>query len=85
MYPKEMTKQVIAYNKKAFDNTFEAMTALQDQAERVMHMFLEQSPWFPQEGKNVVGEWIKAYQKGRNDFKAAVDAHYRKVEDFFAE
>ena len=85
MYPKEMTRQVIAYNKKAFDNAFDAMTALQDQVERVMRMFLEQSSWFPEEGKNVVGEWIRTYQKGRNDFKAAVDSNYKKVEEFFAE
>jgi hypothetical protein len=85
MYPKQMTKQVIEFNKKAFDNTFDAMTALQDQVEKVMRMFLDQSPWFPEEGKKVIGEWVKAYQKGRNDFKEAVDTNYKKVEAFFAE
>lgn len=85
MYPKQMTKQVIEFNKKAFDNTFDAMTALQDQVEKVMRMFLDQSPWFPEEGKNVIGEWIKAYQKGRNDFKTAVDVNYKKVEEYFSE
>jgi len=37
-------------------------------------MFLEQqSPWLPAEGKKAVTDWIKAYKRGREDFKAAVD------------
>jgi len=48
-------------------------------------MFLEQqSPWLPAEGKKAVTDWIKAYKRGREDFKAAVDDNYKKVEDFFA-
>ena len=48
-------------------------------------MFLEQqSPWLPAEGKKAVTDWIKAYKRGREDFKAAVDDNYKKAEDFFA-
>ena len=84
MNPKDLTKQVIDFNKKAFDNSFHAMSSLQDQVERVINMFLEQSPWFPEEGRKAVSEWVKAYRKGREDFKETVDNNYKKVEDFLS-
>lgn len=84
MNPKDLTKQVIDFNKKAFDNSFHAMSSLQDQVERVINMFLDQSPWFPEEGRKAVSEWVKAYRKGREDFKEAVDNNYKKVEDFLS-
>jgi hypothetical protein len=81
----KITKQMIEFHKTTFDNTFNAMTILQEQTEKMVNMFLEQqSPWMPAEGKKAVTDWIKAYKRGREDFKAAVDDNYKKVEDFFA-
>ena len=85
MDPKQIAKQLIQFNKTASDNTFSAMTVLQEQTEKMVNMFLEQqSPWMPAEGKKAVTDWIKAYKRGREDFKATVDDNYKKVEDFFA-
>ena len=85
MDPKQIAKQMSQFNKTVFDNTFNAMTVLQEQTEKVVNMFLEQqSPWMPAEGKKAVTDWIKAYKRGREDFKAAVDDNYRKVEEYFA-
>ena len=85
MDPKQIAKQMVQFNKAAFDNTFNAMTVLQEQTEKMVNMFLEQqSPWMPAEGKKAVTDWIKAYKRGREGFKAAVDDNYKKVEDFFA-
>jgi hypothetical protein len=84
MDPKQMTKQMIDFNKTAFDNTFNAMTVLQDQTEKMVGMYMEQAPWFPEEGKKLINEWVRAYKKGREDFKGAVDANYKKVEEYFA-
>lgn len=83
MDPKQIAKQMIQFNKAAFDNTFEAMTTLQEQTEKMVTMFLEQVPLIPAEGKKAINEWLKAYKKGRTDFKAAVDDNYKKVEEFF--
>ncbi len=84
MDPKQMTKQMIDFNKTAFDNTFNAMTVLQDQTEKMVSMYMEQAPWFPEEGKKLINEWVRAYKKGREDFKGIVDVNYKKVEDYFA-
>jgi hypothetical protein len=84
MDPKEIAKQMSQFNKTVFDNTFNAMTVLQEQTEQIVNNFLEQSPWMPAEGKKAITDWIKAYKQGREGFKAAVDDNYRKVEEYFA-
>jgi hypothetical protein len=84
MDPKQITKQMIQFNKTAFDNTFDAMTVLQEQTEKMVAMYLDQAPLVPAEGKKAINDWLKAYKKGRVDFKAAVDENYKKVEKFFA-
>jgi hypothetical protein len=50
----------------------------------MVQTFIDQSPWLPEEGKKAIKDWVKAYQKGREDFKKTVDTNYQKVEDFFS-
>lgn len=85
MDTKQIAKQMIAFNKTAFDNNFNAMKTLHDQMERVINKFWEKTPMFPEEGKKAVAEWIKSYKKGCEDYKKIVDENFKKVEDFFNE
>ena len=80
----KIAKQMVDFHKATFDNTFSAMLILQEQTERMVGMFLEQSSWVPAEGKNVIQDWVKAYKKGRTDFKTSADDSFKKVEDVFA-
>lgn len=80
----KVAKQMIDFHKATFDNTFNAMSILQEQTERMVNMFLEQSPWVPEEGRQAISEWVKAYKKGRTAFKETVDDSYKKVDDFFS-
>ena len=84
MDPKQIAKQMIDFNKAAFDNSFEAMAVLQDQIEKMVSTAMEQNNMMPAEGKKAVADWIKSYKKGRNDFKVAADESFKKVESFFA-
>ena len=84
MDPKQIAKQMIDFNKTAFDNSFEAMAVLQDQTEKMVNAIIEQNTLIPEEGKKAVSDWIKSYKKGRNDFKTAADESFKKVESFFA-
>lgn len=84
MEQKQMVKQMIDFNKTTFENTFNAITMLQDQAEKMANMFLQQATGIPEEGKKVLNEWTAAFKKGRDDFKKGVDENFKKVEDFFA-
>ena len=84
MEPKQIAKQVIDFNKTAFDNSFEAMTVLQDQTEKMVNAIIEQNTLIPEEVKKAVADWVKSYKKGRNDMKTAADESFKKVESFFA-
>lgn len=79
-----IVKQMIDFNKATFDNSFSAMVLVQEQTEKMVSTFIEQTPWLPEEGKKAIREWIKAYKKGRDDFKKYVDESFKQVEDFFA-
>ena len=83
MDQKQIAKQMVEFNKSIFDNSFAAMTALHDQTEKLIS-FLEKAVCLPEEGKQLIGDWINSYKKGREDFKITVDERYGKVADFFA-
>jgi hypothetical protein len=82
MDPKQISKQMFDFNKTAFERSFSAMVVMQDQAEKMIGMWLEQNKWFPEEGKKTLGEWVKTYKKGREDFKAKVEDGYEKIEEY---
>ncbi|MCK8602873.1 hypothetical protein [Desulfoferrobacter suflitae] len=84
MEPMKMTKQMIDFNKSSFDNTFNALSMLQEQYERMINSFLDQAAWLPEEGKKVLNEWLDSYKKGRETFKETVDTSFQKVEDYFS-
>ncbi|MRR16676.1 MAG: hypothetical protein EG826_09510 [Deltaproteobacteria bacterium] len=80
-----LAKQLMEFNKKAFDNSFSAMSAIQDQTESLLWGFLDKAAWFPEEGKKAMSDWIMSYKKGREDFKAAADESYQKVVESFTQ
>lgn len=80
----QMFKQMITFNKAAFDNSFNALVTLQEQTEKMVNAFLDQATWLPEEGKKVTLDWIQAYKKGGEDFKKTVDENFKRVEDFIA-
>jgi len=84
MEPVKIAKQMVEFQKTTFDNTFNAMGMVQDQAERMLSMSLNQATWMPEEGKKAITEWSNACKKGAEDFKKTVDDNFKKVDDFFA-
>ena len=79
-----MAKQMLQFNKTAFDNTFNAMTMVYDQNEKMVGTFLQQASWLPEDGRKAISDWMEAYKKGGENFKKLVDENYQKVDDFFA-
>ena len=84
MEPKLIAKQMINFQKTTFDNAFQAVVVLQNQTEKMTNNMLEQTVWLPKEGRKAIDEWVKAYKKGRENFKKSVDDNFKKVEDLFA-
>jgi hypothetical protein len=85
MEQKQIAKEMIDFNKTAFDNSFEAMTVLQDQTEKMVTAFIEQTTFFPEDGKKLITDWINTYKKGRSEFKNSADESFKKVESFFTD
>jgi hypothetical protein len=83
MEPWRMGQQMIDFYKATFDNSFKAMTMLQEQNEQMVELFLKQSSWLPDEGRKAIADWIASYKKGRDEFKRMVDEGFRNVESFF--
>ena len=84
MDQKEIMRQMLKFNKAAFDNTFTAMVMLQEQMDRMVKMFMDQATWVPKEGKQAVNDWVKTYKKGGDDFKKAMDEGFKKLEEYLA-
>ncbi len=80
---KKMAKQMIDFNKSAFDNSFKAMTLVYEQNEKMIEAFVGQASWLPEEGRKALKDWMESYKKGCEDFKKMVDDNYAKVEEYF--
>ncbi len=81
---KLIAKQMVEFNKTAFDNSFKAMTMVYEQNEKMLEAFLGQASWMPAEGRKALQDWMESYKKGCQDFKKIVDDNYAKVEGFFS-
>ena len=84
MDQKQLFKQVIDFQKSTFDNSFKAMSTLQEQGDKMINTFLEQAAWLPADGKKAVNEWLDAYKQGRESFKTSVEENFQKVQGFFS-
>lgn len=84
MDQKALFKQMIDFQKAAFDNSFNAMATLQEQSEKMVKTFLDQAVWLPEEGKKAIQNWLDAYKGGRDKFKQAVEQNFEKVDAYFS-
>lgn len=85
MEPVKMAKRMVEFNKATFESSFNAMVMMQDQTEVMFRNFLEQAPWFPEQGKKAIQDIGAAYKKGREEFKRAVDEGFKNVESYFSQ
>ncbi len=83
MDQKQIAKQMIQFNKTAFESSFSAMTMVYEQNEKMVETFLTQASGVPEEGKKAIKDWMSSYRTGCADFKKQVDDNYAKVEKFF--
>ena len=82
MDQKQIFKQMVDFNKGAFNNAFNAMVMVQDQNETLANAMLSQATGMPEEGKKAVQEWVDTFKKGREEYKKTVDEAFKKVEGF---
>lgn len=76
-------KQILDFNKTTFENTYGAVSMLQDQSEKMMNSFIEQATWIPGEGKKVIADMVAMYKQSCSEFKKAVDENFVRAEALF--
>ena len=85
MYPNLLAKQMMNFQKTAFDNAYNSMIMLQDHNEKLANTLLEQATWIPEEGNRVIAQWVEIFKKGRDDYKVAMDDVFSKMEDLLVD
>ena len=82
MDQKQIVKQVMQFNKNAFDSSFSTMTMVYEQNTKMFETFLTQAPGIPAEGQKAIKDMMSAYNTACNDYKKMVDDNYAKVEEY---
>jgi hypothetical protein len=83
MDQKQMFKQMIEFNKTAFNNAFDATALAQDQFEKTAYVALDQANWLPAEGRKAIETWTEAFKVGRKNFKQQMDNGFEQAEKLF--
>ncbi len=78
-----LVKQMIDFNRAAFNNTFGAMCMAQEQSEKMVNSLVEQAVWIPSEGKKAINDMAAMLRKGCSEVKRAVDENFSKAEAYF--
>lgn len=77
-------QQIINFNKASFDNTFDTLVMMQNQAEMITQTYTDQAGRISEEGKQVLSEWVHAFNKNRDEFKKTIESGFEKIESCFA-
>jgi len=83
MEPSEIAKQTLNISRVTFDNTFNAMLLLQEQAQKIIDIYLHQMLVFPEEGKRVSDTWMEACRTTREELKKVVENNCEMYASFF--
>jgi len=59
------------------------ITVLLEQTEKMMELFLQETPNLSEEERKAVSEWIAVCRKGRKELVEKATESYKKVKDAF--
>lgn len=73
----------IEMQKKAMHNALKGIGKLQDQTGKLALKMAQGASWMPDEGRQVVDEWNKATQRGREDFEKTMNKSFDLLSKYF--
>jgi len=77
-------KQIINFQKTIFENSFKAACIFQEQAEKLLKGYLDQSPWITSWNKELIDETLAFTKSAREEFKKTIEKGYKEFDAFFA-
>ncbi len=81
----QFAKMTVEFQKTMLDTSFNAMTLVQDQGEKIVNTYFDQLPWVTDESKKSLQATVDMTKKARDDFKKAVDDGFGKIEELLEE
>jgi polyhydroxyalkanoate synthesis regulator phasin len=85
MHFNEMLKQMLDFNKKAYESGLKNLSMCQEQMEKMIDLYIDQTVVMPEQGKKAAKELASMYKKGFDDFKTLMDTYYSNLGKIFQE
>ncbi len=82
MDQKTLMKQLLEFNKTSFNNTYNTMIMMQEQAERMTSTLINHPTLLTDEGKNTIEDWVKVFKTKRDEYQDIVNSNFKKLEEF---
>ncbi len=76
----QMAKQMIDFQKSILNNSYNALTVIQNQTETMINSYAEQLPWMTDEVKTQLTQNFEQARKAGEEFKKAIDDGYARFE-----
>lgn len=81
MEANQMTKKFLNFQKGAITQWCDVMTSIQDRTASSLTAVLARSLWMPDEGCQMIENWVSACKKGCYDYKELVEDSISGLED----
>jgi hypothetical protein len=80
----DLLKQTAQSGRLVFETNFNAAQSLQDQAEKMVSSWLDQSPWINQEARSTLDKWAETCRNGQKQAKTTIDTNFNTLEGFLS-
>jgi hypothetical protein len=81
----QITKQAFDFQKGAFSSWFDVLSILQDQADLTVDTMFNQASWIPNEGRQVILDWVSACKNEGDRYKDYVDEIFSGLEKYLVQ
>jgi hypothetical protein len=78
-------KQVVDFNRMAFNNIYNTAVVVQDQTERLGGMLLDNAPFGGDQARQMYKDGADLYKKSRENFKKMIDEGFNMMEGFMTQ
>lgn len=82
--PGQFTQQMIDLQKTSFLSLYKAASTMQKQASSAMDLVLNQVPWIPSEGRQVISDWMGTCRQEGDRFKTYVEKSFTNAGMYFS-
>ena len=81
----QIAKKAVAFQKNSFQNAYDAVARVQDQAAEAVDTLMNQTNLVPEAGRQVIKSWVDACQAERDRFKSYVEEGFKGLEKRLAQ